>query len=110
MTLCVDDRKGKYSANSLRTNAQRTTANIPAGGVEKLLFFYLSSSSFCYRRMRKTDLKLLSSPLSWLDLTTTKRRRNRRKLFYGGDIISALMSPSENKNLHVVMLMKLLMP
>ena len=26
-----------------------------------------------------------------------KQRRDRRKLFHGGDIISALMSPSENK-------------
>ena len=37
MTLRMDDHKGKDSANGLRTNAQRTTANIPAGEVKKLL-------------------------------------------------------------------------
>jgi hypothetical protein len=37
----MDDRKGKYSANSLRTNAQRTTANIPAGKVKKLFLSYV---------------------------------------------------------------------
>jgi hypothetical protein len=33
----MDDRTGKHSANGLRTNAQRTTVNIPIGGIEKLL-------------------------------------------------------------------------
>jgi hypothetical protein len=33
----MDDRTGKHSANGLRTNAQRTTANIPVGGIEELL-------------------------------------------------------------------------
>jgi hypothetical protein len=37
MTLHMDDRTGKHSAKGLRTDAQRTTANIPVGGVEKLL-------------------------------------------------------------------------
>jgi hypothetical protein len=36
----------------------------------------------------KTDLKLLPSPSSRSDLTTTKRRIDWRKLFYGNDIIS----------------------
>jgi len=53
--------------------------------------------------MRKTDLKLiLPNPSSWSDLTTIKQRRDRRKLFYGGDTISVLMSPSENKSLHIL--------
>jgi hypothetical protein len=53
--------------------------------------------------MRKTDLKLiLPSPSSWPDLTIIKQRRDWRKLFHGGDTISALMSPSENKSLLVV--------
>jgi hypothetical protein len=61
--------------------------------------------------VRKTDLKIiLSSPSSWPDLNTTKRRRDWRKLFHGGDIISALMPSSGNKSLHVVMLMKMLTP
>jgi hypothetical protein len=34
----MDDRTGKHSANGLRTNAQRTAANIHAGGIEELLF------------------------------------------------------------------------
>jgi hypothetical protein len=59
----------------------------------------------------KTDLKIiLPSPSSWPDLTTTKWRRDRRKLFHGGDIISALMPLSGNKSLHVIMSMKMLMP
>jgi hypothetical protein len=33
----MDDRTDKHSANGLRTNAQRTTVNIPIGGIEKLL-------------------------------------------------------------------------
>jgi hypothetical protein len=33
----MDDRTDKHSANALKTNAQRTTANIPVGGIEKLL-------------------------------------------------------------------------
>jgi hypothetical protein len=33
----MDDRTGKHSANGLRTNVQRTTANIPVDGIEKLL-------------------------------------------------------------------------
>jgi hypothetical protein len=37
MLCSVDDRTGKHSANGLRTNAQRTMANIPVGGIEKLL-------------------------------------------------------------------------
>jgi hypothetical protein len=35
----MDDRTGKRSANGLRTNAQRTTANIPVGGIEELLLY-----------------------------------------------------------------------
>jgi hypothetical protein len=36
--LCnMDDHTGKHSVNGLRTNAQRTTANIPVGGIKKLL-------------------------------------------------------------------------
>jgi len=49
MTLRMDDHKGKDSANGLRTNAQRTTANIPASRAEKLLlsgvFFLLLSAT-----------------------------------------------------------------
>jgi hypothetical protein len=43
----MDDRIGKHSAKGLRTDAKRTTANILAGGLEKLLllvsffFFFL---------------------------------------------------------------------
>jgi hypothetical protein len=33
----MDDRTGKHSANGLRINVQRTTANIPIGGIEELL-------------------------------------------------------------------------
>jgi hypothetical protein len=33
----MDDRTGKQSANGLRINAQRTTANILVGEIEKLL-------------------------------------------------------------------------
>jgi hypothetical protein len=33
----MDDRTDKHSGNGLRTNAQRTTANIPVGGIKKLL-------------------------------------------------------------------------
>ena len=39
LTLCIDDRTGKYSAPaiaaSLTTDAQRT-ANVPVGGIEDL--------------------------------------------------------------------------
>jgi hypothetical protein len=34
----MDDRTGKHSTNGLRTNAKRTTANIPVGRIEELLF------------------------------------------------------------------------
>jgi hypothetical protein len=37
MTIRMDDCTGKHSAKYMRTDAQRTTANIPVGGVEKLL-------------------------------------------------------------------------
>jgi hypothetical protein len=37
MMLHMDDRTGKHSAKGLRTDAQRTTANIPTGGFKKLL-------------------------------------------------------------------------
>jgi hypothetical protein len=37
MTLCMDDRTGKHSAKGLRIDVQRTTANVLARGVEKLL-------------------------------------------------------------------------
>jgi hypothetical protein len=42
----MDDRTGKHSANGLRTNVQRTTANIPVGGIEELLsgVFLLSAT------------------------------------------------------------------
>ena len=53
---------------------------------------------------------IFPSSSSWSDLTTTKQRRDQRKLFYGGDIISALMPPSRNKSLHVIMSMKMLTP
>jgi hypothetical protein len=33
----MNDRTGKHSANGLRINVQRTTANIPIGGIEELL-------------------------------------------------------------------------
>jgi hypothetical protein len=33
----MDDRTSKHSANGLRINAQRTTANITVGGIEELL-------------------------------------------------------------------------
>jgi hypothetical protein len=33
----MDDRTGKHSAKGLRTDTQRTTANIYVGGVKKLL-------------------------------------------------------------------------
>jgi hypothetical protein len=33
----MDDRTGKHSANALRTNTQRTTANIPVSEIKKLL-------------------------------------------------------------------------
>jgi hypothetical protein len=33
----MDDRTGKHSAKGLKIDAQRTTGNIPASGVEKLL-------------------------------------------------------------------------
>jgi hypothetical protein len=35
----MDDRTSKHLANGLRTNAQRTTANIPVGGIEELLLY-----------------------------------------------------------------------
>jgi hypothetical protein len=37
MTLHMDDRIDKHSTKGLRTNAQQTTANIPADGVKNLL-------------------------------------------------------------------------
>jgi hypothetical protein len=59
--------------------------------------------------VRKTNLKIiLPSPSSWPDLTITKQRRDPRKLFYGGDIISALIPPFGNNSLHVAMSMKML--
>ena len=74
---------------------------------ETFSFWCLCSFSFCHRRMRKPDLKLILPSLSsWPDLTTIKRRRDRRKLFHSGDTISALMSSSENKSLHVVVLVR----
>jgi hypothetical protein len=33
----MDDRIGKHSANALRTNTQRTTANISVGEIEEHL-------------------------------------------------------------------------
>jgi hypothetical protein len=33
----MNGRTGKYSSRGLRTDVQRMMANIPAGGVEKLL-------------------------------------------------------------------------
>jgi hypothetical protein len=33
----MDDHTGKHSANGLKTNGQRTTTNIPVGGIEELL-------------------------------------------------------------------------
>jgi hypothetical protein len=39
MLCSMDDRTGKHSANDLKTNAQRTTANIHASGIEELLLF-----------------------------------------------------------------------
>jgi hypothetical protein len=33
----MDDHTDKHSANGLGTNAQRTTTNIPVGGIEELL-------------------------------------------------------------------------
>jgi len=40
ITLRMDDRTDKHPAKGLGTYAQRTTANIPAGEVEKLLLSY----------------------------------------------------------------------
>jgi hypothetical protein len=43
----MDDRTSKHSAKGLRTDAQRTTANIHTGGLEKLLsgvFLLLSAT------------------------------------------------------------------
>jgi hypothetical protein len=37
MTIRIDDRTDKHSAKGMRIYTQRTTANIPAGKVEKLL-------------------------------------------------------------------------
>jgi hypothetical protein len=37
----MDNRMGRHSAKNLRINVQRTMANIPAGGVEKLLLSYV---------------------------------------------------------------------
>jgi len=37
MTLRMDDRTGRHLAKGLRMDAQRTTANIYVGEVEKLL-------------------------------------------------------------------------
>ena len=37
MLCSVDDRTGKHPATGLRTNTQRTTANIHIGGIEELL-------------------------------------------------------------------------
>ena len=112
MLCSMDDRIGKHLANSLRTNAQRTTANNnPVGGIEELLLsgvvlLLLLSTT---KRVRMTNLKIiLPSPSLWLDLTTIKQRRDWIKLFHDGDIIYALMSPSGNKSLHVVMSMKML--
>jgi hypothetical protein len=49
MTIHMDDHKGKHSAKGPRTNAQRTAATIPVGGVEhKFLVscvFFLPSSA-----------------------------------------------------------------
>jgi small ligand-binding sensory domain FIST len=42
VVLHVDDRTSKHSAKGLRIDAQRTTDNIPAGGVKKLLFSCVS--------------------------------------------------------------------
>jgi hypothetical protein len=47
----MDDRTGKHSANALRTNAQRTTVNIPVGGIEEL--FFLSSFFFLLSKSEK---------------------------------------------------------
>jgi hypothetical protein len=47
MTIRIDDRTGRHSAKGMRTYAQRTTTNIPAGEVEKLLscvFLLLSTT------------------------------------------------------------------
>jgi hypothetical protein len=47
-TLCsMDDRIDKHSTKGMRTDVQRTTANIHVGGVEKLLsgvFLLLSAT------------------------------------------------------------------
>jgi hypothetical protein len=48
MTLHMDDHTDKHSAKGLRIDAQRTTANIPADEVEKLLpcvFLHLLSAT-----------------------------------------------------------------
>jgi hypothetical protein len=39
MLCSINDRIDKHLANDLRTNAQRTTANIPVDGIEDLLLF-----------------------------------------------------------------------
>jgi hypothetical protein len=37
MLSSMDDRTGKYLTNDLRTNTQRTMANILVGGIDELL-------------------------------------------------------------------------
>jgi hypothetical protein len=62
----MDDRTGKHSSNGLRTNVQRTTANIPVGEIEKLLLSdvfllllsqqYVALSSFSSDALSPTPL------------------------------------------------------
>jgi hypothetical protein len=54
------------------------------------------------------DRFILTSISPWLDLTKTKQRRGWRNFFHDDEIISALMSPSGNINLHVATQKKLL--
>jgi hypothetical protein len=57
---------------------------------------------------------ILTSPSSWSNLAMIKQRKEWRKIFHGGNIISALMSSFKNVSLHlclhVVMPRKLLTP
>ena len=135
MTLCnMDDRTDKHLAKGLKaclvdikslawqileTNQSGSKNRCPTNDSqhscrrswETSSFWCLPSSSFCHQRIRKSDPKLiLPSPSSWPDLTTIKRRRGRRKLFHGDDTIFALMSPSGNKSIHVVIPVRMLMP
>jgi hypothetical protein len=95
----MDDHTGKHSATGLRTDVQRTTANIPTGRVEKLLFLYI--------------FLVLADQTQQNGEETGENysmARDQRKLFYDDDIISVFMSPLGKKSFHIVIPVKLLTP